>query len=84
MAEAAEFLGEIAPSYPTARNDPPVEICAEGERWFFFDFEAIADAIFRYAKHPGGRNERLGHSDWRPVQNERGLWAVLTVATNCQ
>lgn len=74
-AEAAVHLAELLPHYPRP-NDQPVEICANGYRWFSHEMEAVADALHRRHKRPVRRGSTLASPDWIAEENGDGLWAV--------
>lgn len=74
LDEAAMWLHEIVPQYPHP-IDQPVEICANGNRWFQTRAEAAADAILRASLRPHSPADTLAGPDWDAEVSCSGLWA---------
>lgn len=74
-AEAAVRLAELLPHYPHP-SEQPVEICANGYRWFTHEMEAVADALHRQHKRPLRQGSTMASPDWITEANRDGLWAV--------
>lgn len=73
--QAAAKLALEAPHYPHPA-DQPIEICANGHRWFGTEAEALADAIFRSRRLLHGPGETMAAAEWGSAINHTGLWAI--------